>query len=162
IALGTAGRVFVSSHDGVIHALSLDLMTGALARDDASSVALPGGPYVSGVAISPDGTKLVASAVDSQALLVFSIGQGPSYGALVGQLDIGAQESFGVYFDPHDPAGSTAYVSLWGDKMVKAIDLLDPKAPAIKATYKTDKNPEGIAFLDARYMVVADANGDNV
>src|SRR5262249_33154840 len=51
---------------------------------------------------------------------------------------------------------------LWADKMVLAIDLLDPKAPAIKATYQTDKNPEGIAFLDPRYMIVADANGDSV
>src|SRR5262249_20724461 len=41
IALGMSGRVFVSSHDGVIHALELDLLTGALTRDDAASVALP-------------------------------------------------------------------------------------------------------------------------
>ncbi|MEO7328579.1 MAG: hypothetical protein ABI193_08380, partial [Minicystis sp.] len=166
IAFVPPNRVFVSSHDALVHALTLDPATGVITRDDAASLGVPPGEkgprYVSGVAVSPDGTRLVASMTDDKALLVFDIGAGPNYGKLLGQVSVGAIESFGVYFDPHDPTGSTAYVSLWADKQVKAIDLSDPAAPKIAASYATGKNPEGVAFLDARFMVVAAANGDSL
>ncbi len=166
IAFVPPGRVFVSSHDALVHALTLDPQTGALTRDDVASLGVPPGDagprYVAGVAASPDGTKLVASMSDDRAVLVFDIAPGPAYGKLLGQINVGAIESFGVYFDPHDLTGSTAYVSLWADRQVKAIDLTDPGAPKIAATYATGKNPEGIAFLDARFMVVAAANADSL
>ena len=127
---------------------------------------LPQGPkgnlYASGVAASPDGTKLVVSTVDAASLYVLSIAPGATYGAQLGSVALNGYESFGVYFDPHDPTGATVYVSLWADKAVQAIDLSNPMAPVVKATYATDKNPQGVAFLDARYLVVADANGDSV
>jgi DNA-binding beta-propeller fold protein YncE len=159
-------RVFVTSADGAIHAIDLDPATGALTRNDAAAIALPMGPngdlYVSGVAASPDGTKLVVSGVATAGVLVFSIAADATYGMMLGQVSAGAEESFGAWFDPHDSSGKTAYVSLWANKAVVAIDLTDPTAPAVKARYATDKNPEGIAFLDARFMVVADANGDSI
>src|SRR5262249_46784032 len=43
-----------------------------------------------------------------------------------------------------------------------AVDLTTPVAPTIKASYDVAKNPEAIAFLDARFLVVATANGDSV
>jgi hypothetical protein len=159
-------RVFVTSNDGVIHAIDLDTETGALTRNDAASLTLPPGPsgnlYVSGVAASPDGTKLVVSSVATGDVLVYSIAAGATYGTLLGRTGAGAPESFGVWFDPHDLSGTTAYVSLWASKAVVAIDLTDPTAPAVKTTYATDKDPEGIAFLDGRFMLVADSNGDSV
>jgi DNA-binding beta-propeller fold protein YncE len=159
-------RAFVASADGFVHAIDVDLTTGALTRNDAAAVVLPPGPkgnlYVSGVAVSPDGTKLVVTSVDTTSLHVFSIAADATYGVELGSVSLGGYESFGVYFDPHDPTGATAYVSLWAGKAVQAIDLSTPAAPVVKATYPTDKNPQGIAFLDARFMVVADANGDSV
>ena len=165
--LALAGkRAFVASHDGAVHAIDLDPATGALTRNDGASVMLPQGPkgnlYASGVAVSPDGTKLVVSTVDTASLYVFSIAGDATYGAQLGSVGLSGYETFGVYFDPHDPTGATVYVSLWADKKVQAIDLSIPAAPVVKATYATDKNPQGIAFLDARYLVVADANGDSV
>jgi DNA-binding beta-propeller fold protein YncE len=166
IAFVPPGRVYVSSHDALIHALTLDPATGALSRDDAASLGVPPGDkgprYVSGVAVSPDGKTLVASMTDDKALLVFSIAEGPDYGALLGQVSVGAIESFGVYFDPHDLSGSTAYVSLWADAKVVAVDLSDRAQPKVIATYATGKNPQGMAFLDARFLVVAAANGDSL
>jgi hypothetical protein len=166
IAFVPPGRVYVSSHDALVHALTLDPATGVLTRDDVSSLGVPAGDkgprYVSGVAVSPDGKRLVASMSDDKAVLVFDISDGPDHNKLLGQVNVGAIESFGVYFDPHDPTGSTAYVSLWADKQVKAIDLTDPTAPKVSATYATGKNPEGITFLDARFMGVAAANGDSL
>jgi hypothetical protein len=166
LALGPNGRVLVSSNDGVLHALTLDPVTGALTRDDTASVPLPpsntGKRYVSGVAFSPDGARIIASAVDDKALLVLSGVPGPTYGTLLGQVALDAVETFGAYFDPHDPSGMTAYVSFWADRKVEAIDLSNPVLPVVKATYATGKNPEGIAFLDARFFAVAAANGDEL
>ncbi|MFO0759445.1 MAG: bifunctional YncE family protein/alkaline phosphatase family protein [Byssovorax sp.] len=166
VAFVPPGRVYVSSHDALIHALTLDPATGALTRDDASSLAVPPGDkgprYVSGVAVSPDGTKLVASMADDKAVLVYAIAAGPDYGKLLGQVSVGATESFAVAIDPHDLTGSRAYVSMWADKQVKVIDLSDPTMPAVTASYPTGKNPEGMAFLDARFMVVAAANADSL
>jgi DNA-binding beta-propeller fold protein YncE len=161
-----AGRVFVASRDGFVRAIDLDAATGQLTRNDTASIPLPpggkGNLYASGVAASPDGTRLVVTSADDPSLLVFSIAADASYGTMLGEVGLGGQETFGAYFDPHDPTGGTVYVSLWAGKAVQAIDLANPAAPAVKTTYATDKNPQGIAFLDARFMVVADANGDSL
>src|SRR5207247_406240 len=120
-------RAFVASHEGVVHAIDVDPATGALTLDDAASVTLPQGPkgnlYASGVAASPDGTKLVVSSVDEAALHVFSIAPDATYGAMLGSVALGGIETFGAYYDPHDPSGATVYVSLWAGKAVQAIDL---------------------------------------
>ncbi len=166
MALGPGGRVLVSGNDGELHALTLDLVTGVIVRNDAESVKLPlstlGKYYVSGVAFSPDGSRILASSVNNKALLVFSAVAGPSHGTLLGQVSLDAQETFGACFDPHDPTGKMVYVSFWGDRKVEAIDVSDPAHPVVKATFATGKNPEGIAFLDARYFAVAAANGDEL
>jgi DNA-binding beta-propeller fold protein YncE len=155
-------RIFVASSDGVVQALDLDLATGALTRDDVASIPLPPGPkgnlYVSGVAATPDGQRLVVTGADDAVLHVFSIAADATYGQKLGTVALADKESFGVWIDPHDPTGNTAYVSLWASKAVQAIDL---GALTVKATYATGKNPEGIAFLDARFLVVAEANGDS-
>lgn len=159
----SGARLFVSSNDGAVHAVAVDLATGALTRDDAHAVPVPAGPkgkrYVSGVAASPDGKKLVVTSVETAEMLVFSIAEGDMFGALLATVPLAGPETFGAWFDPHDAAGSTAYVSLWGGKAVQAVDLA---AGVVKSTYATDKNPQGVAFLDARFMIVADANGDSL
>jgi DNA-binding beta-propeller fold protein YncE len=53
-------------------------------------------------------------------------------------------------------------VSMWENAKVIAVDVSNPATPKITASYKTQKDPEGMAFLDARYFAVADAFGDAI
>ncbi len=168
IAVVPPGRAYVATDYGVVQALSLDPATGALARDDAASLELPpaqdgGGYYVAGVAASPDGRRLVVSPVDDTRVLVYDTDPAsPTYRAKLGEVDTGARETFGVYFDPADAAGARAYVSVWGGRKVLEIELDDPAAPAVGRAFDTDKNPQGIAFLDGRWMAVANDLGETL
>ena len=85
-----------------------------------------------------------------------------TYGQLLGQADLGGAETFMVAFDPNDPTGQRAYVSMWRDREVVEVDLADPAAPVVARRFATEKNPQGLAFLDARWMVVANALGDSL
>jgi hypothetical protein len=164
IAFASPTRLLVASDEGVLHALSFDPATGALALDDAHAITLPmnmkGNIYASGVAASPDGAVVAVTSLDEKTLHLYSLANDATYGKELGSVNVGAPESFGIYFDPLD--SHTAYVSLWADKKVVAVDLTNPAAPVVKTSFKVAKNPEQITFLDARYMAVATANGDSV
>lgn len=166
------GTLYVATNDGVVQALSVDTTTGALTRTDAQSITLPAGRdetgnpanwYVAGVAASPDGTKLAVTSVFDHTLLLYDVSPtSPTFRQLLGQTDLGDGETFQVSFDPNDPTGQYAYVSMWADKKVLAVDVSTPSAPAVSHTYATDADPEGVAFLDARWMVVANDLGDTM
>ena len=172
VAFVAPDLVYVATADGVVQALKLDRTTGKLDRDDARSLKLPpsksatGGTigwYLSGVAATADGKHLVATAVHEHKMLVFDVGAGSAtFGNQVGAIDLGTGETFGVWFDPHDASSRYAYVSLWASRAVVEVDLLDPSSPKIARTFSTDKNPQGIAFLDARWMAVANDHGDTI
>jgi len=165
-------RLFVASDDGSVHALSIDTTTGKLDRVVDKSISLPPSKdgaskvanfYVSGLAVSPDGKRMVATAVFDRRLLVFDVGEGSStYGKQLGEVDIGATESYGAWFDPKDTTGSFAYVSLRASRSVVEVDLGTPASPKVARSFSTDKNPQGIAFLDARWMAVANDFGDTL
>ena len=167
VAALPSGRVYVATGYGVVQALDVDLKTGALTRNDAASLMLPmymGNPwYASGVAASPDGKHLVVGSVFATIVFVFDIDPtSPTYQKQLGQVDVGDKEMFGAYFDPHDPTGTRAYVSIWGGYKVDEIDLTDPTMPKLARSFKTDKNPQGVSFLDARWMVVANDFGETL
>jgi hypothetical protein len=75
---------------------------------------------------------------------------------------LGAVETFGVAYDPNDPTGHYVYVSMWASSEVIQVDVSNPAAPALGQTYATGKDPEGVAFLNSQYMVVADDLGDQL
>lgn len=161
------GRVYVAAAFGVVQALALDSATGALTKDDAESLMLPpdgADPFVvSSVAATPDGKTLVVSSVLQRLFLVYDIDSAsPSYKQLLGQVDLGNKDTFGVYIDPHDATGKFAYVPMWGDGQVLEIDLTNRAAPKISRKIKTEHNPQGIAFLDGRWMVVANDLGESI
>jgi hypothetical protein len=173
IAFVPPGEVYVSSDDGVVHALTLNTTTGALALDDTAhalttpgSVNDQGNPanyYAQGVAASPDGTRLVVTSVLDSHMLVFDVKPtSATFGKQVGELGLGAPETWGAWFDPHDATGQYVYVSDLQNDQVLEVDVSTPTAPTIKATYPTDKNPQSIAFLDGRWMAVATAFGDAI
>ncbi len=166
------GTLYVATDDGVVQALTLDTTTGALTRDDADSIMLPmglnqtgtAGPwYVAGLAASPDGKTLVVTSVFDQQLLVYDVDPASATkGSMLGMLGLGNDQTFQVAYDPNDPTGQYVYVSMWANKQVLQIDVSKPSAPTIAKTYATDMDPEGVAFLDARWMVVANDLGDTL
>lgn len=169
IAFSPPDRVYVATSSGRVQGLKLDVATGALTRDNALSVSVPpdspGGDqvYVSGVAVSQDGTKLFASGVRDKRLFVADITAGsPSYGAVLGQVALGQPESYGIYTDPSDLTTSRVYVPQWADHVVNEVDVTNPAAPKIARTFQVEKNPQGVTFLDGRWMVVGNDLGDSL
>jgi len=167
IAFVAPDRVYVATAFGAVQALKFDTATGLLTQDDASNLALPVDAaklwYASGVAATPDGKRLVVSAVNEAVVVVFDIDPAsPKYKTQIGSVDIGARESYGVYFDPLDATGTRAYVPVWGGRKVVEIGLDNPANPAVLRTFETDQNPQGVAFLDARWMVVANDFGETL
>jgi DNA-binding beta-propeller fold protein YncE len=160
--------VYVATSNNVVQALKLDMTTGALTRDDTRSLKLPKPSkgttwHVAAVAASPDGKRLVATPVLERSILVFDVGAGSStFGQQIGTGDLSAPEAFMTAFDPHDPAGRYAYVTHWGNKVVDEIDLLDPTKPKLNRSFPTPQQPEGLAFLDARWMAVAADLADSI
>jgi hypothetical protein len=169
IAFSAPDRVFVATSAGRVQALKLDVATGALTRDNTGSVVVPpatqGGdqPYLSGVAVSQDGKRLFISGVRDKRLLVADItAGGPNYGAILGQVTLGQPESYGIYTDPSDVGTSRVYVPQWADHVVNEVDVTNPAAPKIARTFQVEKDPEGVAFLDGRWMVVGNDLGDTL
>jgi hypothetical protein len=172
MAVAGPDRAYVATDDGVVQAFKIDVAAKTLARDDARSITLPpskdndGKPaswYVSGVAASADGKRLAVSPVAEKALLVYDVDpQSAGYGKLLGKVDLGGNETFGVFFDPHDAASSRAYVSMWSGRAVVEVDVSDPASPKVARSFATDKDPQGVTFLDARWMVVANDLGDTL
>lgn len=165
-------RAYVATGYGVVQALALDLVNGTIARDDGASLTLPpskngnGDPspwYVSSLAASPDGKHLVVTAVDEESALVFDIDPAsPTYKKQTGSAALAVNQIAGVAFDPSDAAGQFAYVSCWADQKVIELDVSDPAKPKVSRAFATDKDPEGLAFLDARYLVVANGLGETL
>ncbi|MCC6526086.1 MAG: hypothetical protein IT373_25790, partial [Polyangiaceae bacterium] len=168
LAFVPPGRVYVPTAFGVVQALAFDPATGGLVRDDTASLPLPldgeGNPWaVASVAASPDGRYLLAAPALEKTLLVFDIDPASAtYLAQLSSVALGYGDGFAVAFDPHDPTGTLAYVSLSGGSRVIEIDLADPTAPVKGRTFVTDSAPEGMAFLDARWLVVANDYGETL
>lgn len=154
---GAAGKVF---------ALEVDDTSGALVAIEAKNVDLGTTPssdgkstdpyFSAGIAVTPDGTRLVATSAMSQDARVFSL-EAATYGKEIARGALGKSDHFAVAIDPRDAKGEVAWVSLWGDSRVVAMDLATGK---VTQSIPTAKNPEGLAFLDARWLVVADTDGD--
>lgn len=160
-------RVHVSGGaSGKLWTLSLDDASGALTLDTTKTIDLgtisSGGktlPYFSaGLAITPDGKRLITTAVRSTDAKIVSVDPA-DFGKAIASAAPGGNEQFGVAIDPADTTGELAWIAMWEDAKVVAIDT---RTGEVKASVPTGKNPEGIAFLDARYMVVAAADGDSL
>jgi hypothetical protein len=167
----TPDLVLVTTDNGNIQALTIDTTAGTLTLDDARSIALPPEDesgttttwYASGISASPDGTTLVVTGVTDDDLLVYDVGAGsPTYGTLLGQVSLGAPWTFAAAFDPFDPTGSTVYVTLWANNAVVEVDVSTPSAPTVTRTFTTEKDPEGMVFLNAQWMVVANDLGETL
>ncbi|MBK7398735.1 MAG: hypothetical protein IPJ34_21185 [Myxococcales bacterium] len=160
--------VYLPTSDGVVQALTLGA-AGALDKADARSLKLPTAKdkdgkvipwHLSAVAASPNGKRLVATPILERTVLVYDVDPtSATYGTKLSEIDLGEKETFAAAFDPRDPSGRYCYVTMWGGKRVVELDLDTGKATR---SFPTDKNPQGITFLDARWMAVANAFGDTL
>lgn len=162
--------VLVASEDAKVEGLTIDTATGALTADSTKSIPLPqsvddtGSPanwFGSGLALSPDSTRLVVTSVFDKRLLVYDVTTG-NYGHLLGTAMLPNTPTQEAAFDPNDPTGHYVYVTEQGDRKVIEVDVSNPAAPAVNRSWGTDKNPYGIAFLDARWVAVANDFGDTL
>ncbi len=168
IGWGKGGLFWVGSAEGKAYALTVDA-GGKLARAKDKDLSFPKSPnddkpyYAASLAVSPDATTMVVCGVTDPAVHVLDVDpSSPSFGAVRGSVDVKGAESFQIAFDPHDPSGKSAWLTQWGYKKLHEIDLSEPTAPKIARTLVTDKAPEGIAFLDARFLAVGNSLGDTI
>ena len=148
-------------------AFDLDTTSGKITQDAAKTIALPMGVFPQAVAVSGDGkTMLVGQVKDSHALAVSL--DSASYGKVTASIDLGGQQDvFEVRFDPNDPMNDTAYATLWDSpfdySMPSQMPVAQISVSGKKASLlKVGKAPEGMLFLDARTMFVAEAFGDSI
>jgi DNA-binding beta-propeller fold protein YncE len=173
IAFRAPDLVLVTTDNSELLAFTFDAASATITEDDTRSITLPAPDqptytsspayYAFGIAVSPDGKKAVVTGGNDDRLLVFDVAAGSAtYGTMLGQVSLGQPQTYGAAFDPLDTTGTTAYVSMWGGSEVIAVDVSNSAYPTVKATYATGKDPEGMAFLDARWMVVAADLGDSL
>jgi DNA-binding beta-propeller fold protein YncE len=159
------GRIYASGGgDAMVYAFDVDPSTGALTRASSKDVALgmadPNNPYYAGpIAVSADGKSLLVAPNDhSTNLLVMSI-DAVDYGTKKASIKLSSPEIFDLQADPFDPTGNTFYASDTGNNSVHQIDLAQGK---VVRSVKLKKNPAGMVFLDAQYMLVAESDGDGI
>ena len=151
IVFAPSGEVFVATDDGNVQALTLDRTTGIIALDNQHSIALPesvndeGNPanyYVGGLAVSPDGTRLVVTGVFDTKALVYGLGVA-NYGTLLGSAPIGSGGTFKCAFDPNDPTGQYVYASMEGGTRSSRLTSRTRRPPPRPAPSRSTRTPRG-------------------
>jgi hypothetical protein len=151
--------------DGILYAFDVDTMAGKLARAPMRDVNLgmagDGSPYFSGpIAVTGDGSRLVVAPADhAESILVLSLGAS-DYGKTLTTIAVkNTRAVFDLRVDPFDPSGNLFYGS---DQSQSRLLEIDAAAGKITRTVALDKNPAQIAFLDATYLAVAEADSDMI
>ncbi|HEY1957731.1 MAG TPA: alkaline phosphatase family protein [Polyangiaceae bacterium] len=164
IVFAAPNEIYVSgAANGLIYAFTIDMTSGALARDPSHDVDLgaasdPNAPsrwYAGGIATTADPTKLVVapSTGESQVRLVDLAAKTWS------SIDVSpSRELFGIFPDPNDAAQHGYYVTALDTREVIRVDT---SSGAVTARYPTGKNPEGVA-VTAQHVLVANSDDDTI
>lgn len=153
------------SPDDAIYAYDLDETTGALTKNSAKTIALPK-TFPSAIDVSKDGKTLLVGQAKDKIVLRISLDD-VNYGAVTGGINVGATDLFALRFDPNDPTGNTAYATLWtgvvsfDDQSKMKLVRIDVSQQAATTTV-VGKAPEELAYIDARWMVIANALSDSL
>ncbi len=154
--------------DGFIYAFDVDTANMKLTRNESLDIDL-GGPTSSGfgdarwysgpIAVVKTGTQLlVGPSVADKKIQIRSLGQA-DWGTGLGSITVPSQSVFEIALDPFDPAEETAYASLWDSDSIVELNVSSKK---VTRTIAVGKNPEGIAFLSEKLMVVASSDLDRL
>ncbi len=147
-------------------AFDFDETTGKITANAGKAIKLPAGTMPSGIAISPDQKTMLVGQSKDTPIFVLGLEDG-NFGQTLGTIDAGGKDLYDLRFDPNDPTGNTAYASLWTTTVtfddasrmrLLQIDVAGKTASVISV----GKQPEQIAFIDARWAVVANSLGDTL
>ena len=164
LAFAAPNEVYASgAGNGKLFAFTIDLSTGALARDTAKDVDLgestvqssPSRWYSGGLALTKDPTKMVVAptTVEGTVRLVDLVA------GTWNDIDVSpAREFFGVFADPNDTAGNTYWVTTYDTRELLHVDIASKQ---VTSRYKTGKNPEGVA-VTAKHVLVANSDNDTI
>jgi len=137
----------------VIETYGFDPETGALARQPERDMALPG--FASGLAVTPDGTVLLAVSQLTGHLTAFDLETARELGR--------AKTGTNPYTVAVHPGGREAYVSCEGANAVDVIDVSDPADMRRTAVLQTQKNPEALCVNQAGdRLYVTNADEDSL
>ncbi len=164
LAFVAPNEVYASgAGNGKVFAFTIDLQTGALARDDAKDVDLgeasyPQAPsrwYAGGLATTADPNKLlVVPSTNESQLRVLDLGAKTFTG-----IDLSpSHEFFGIFPNPNDTTQNTYFVTSYDTRQILQIDLAGAK---VTTAYATGKNPEGIAVTPT-HLIVANSDDDTI
>jgi DNA-binding beta-propeller fold protein YncE len=163
LALLPSGRVLASGGgDGKVYAFDLDAPSGKLSRVEASDIdlGLSGkNPWYAGaIAATGDGKRLlVGPSQYAEEVQVISL-DAADYGKKLATIPLDKSHAvFDLKLDPFDPAGKTFYLT---DQSANRLVEIDGMTAQVTRTVALTKSPAQMVFLDATYMVVAEAHGD--
>ncbi|HEY2369306.1 MAG TPA: hypothetical protein VGH87_23070, partial [Polyangiaceae bacterium] len=160
--------LFASSDNTQAAALAFDFddVTGKITANASKNIKLPANTLPSGMDISPDGkTMLLGQSLDT-TIFVISLDD-TTYGQTLGTIQAGSKDLFAIHFDPFDASGNTAWATMW----TAAVDFNDTSkmkllqldvANKAASVHTVGKEPEEFVFLDAKYMLVANALSDTL
>ena len=176
-SLLNTGAVFVApdlllvpTDDGNVQAFTFDTTKGLIAKDATRTIALPPSAndtgkadnfYASALVVTADQKHLIVTPVFDTRVLVYDLTAG-NYGKLLGTTNIDKGGTFACGLDPNDPTGQFLYCSVWGGDEAVEIDVSNPAAPKKTRTFALAHNPEGLAFLDGRWLAVTNDFGDSI
>jgi len=161
VAFVAPNEIYASgAGNGMLYAFTIDLTSGALARDptkdvdlgEASESGAPSRWYSGGLATTADPNLLIVapSTQESQVRIVdltkktwTGIDASPS------------TEFFGIFPDPNDAAQHGYFLTSYDSRQLLR---LDASSGTVTARYPTGKNPEGILVTPSHVMV---ANSDD-
>jgi DNA-binding beta-propeller fold protein YncE len=164
------GRVYASGGpDGVVYAFDLDTTTGQLTRRRDLDIDL--GPAANGSISSGARWYAGSIALDGAAQRLVVLPSTGEKSAKVVDLaskaitsipfssDGNGEETFSLALDPSDATGSRFYATLMDSRRLVRFDLA---SGAIDRTIATGKNPEGVAFLGAKHVAIANTDDDEI
>lgn len=149
--------------DGIVYAFTVDTDAGTIARDASRDIDLGASSdassrwYSGPMAVTQDGTRLlVAPSAADREVQIRSIEQA-TWGESLGTIELPSRSVFEIVADPFDPQGQTFYATLWDDEAMVEINA---GTGQVTRSIVVGKNPEGMAFIDERLMVVGSADAD--
>jgi hypothetical protein len=163
-------RAYVATNTGTLDALDLDLATGTLTRNAAKALRMPAQPirsasaewYVSDVTFVAGGTKLLATSIQQDEVVLFDVDDAsPTYGQVVGRADLGEHEHGAAVVPPGADATRFVYVPVSLANAVVEVELTND-GPVKRRSFPTAANPLALAFLNERFFAVANAYGDSL